>query len=530
MSLSYDEVPYPSYAYSYTHPDTLATRAHLMGLDPAPVDHCRVLELGCAGGGNILPMAVGLPGSEFVGLDYALRQVEEGQATLSALGLTNTRIMHMDILDVDANLGIFDYIIVHGIYSWVPPVVQRKILDVCRENLAPNGVAYVSYNAYPGWHILGTIRQMMLYHTRDIKEPLLRAAQARALMEFLVEAVPAQGEGSSGIFAAFGNFLKGESKRLKDNTDSYILHDELEEVNQPFYFHEFAATASEAGLDYLCEADLATNLPGNFPPAVSERLMKMARDMVEMEQYMDYLRLRSFRRSLLIHQDAIANRSIKAERVAFLRVASQAKPSAADPDMRSVTTEQFIASDGATLTTDHPASKAAMVALSQTWPLAITTGELLDKAYDLLDLPGAARAERRAQDRQVLCGNLLRAFTYSERLVELHYHLPNFTVQISERPMASAWARLQAETTDNLTNLRHERVEVSGLARFLLPLLDGTRDHASLVRSAARPVAEGTLTMHRDGSPVAAADAAATLDTEVNDTLCQLARFALLAA
>jgi hypothetical protein len=216
--------------------------------------------------------------------------------------------------------------------------------------------------------------------------------------------------------------------------------------------------------------------------------------------------------------------------VASLLVASQAKPSASNPDIRAVTAEQFIAVGGATLTTDHPASKAAMIALCQIWPLAITTGALLDKAYDLLDLPAAARAERRAQDRQVLCGNLLRAFTYSERLVELHSHLPRFTTQVSDRPVASAWARFQAETTDTLTNLRHERVEVSGLARFLLPLLDGTRDQTSLVSSAARPVAEGTLVMHRDGSPVAAADAAATLDTEVNDTLCQLARCALLAA
>ncbi len=530
MPLSYDEVPYPSYAYSYTHPDTLATRAHLMGLDPAPVDHCRVLELGCAGGGNILPMADGLPGSEFVGLDYALRQVEEGQAALAALGLRNTRLLHLDIMDVDNALGKFDYIIVHGIYSWVPPPVQRKILDVCRENLAPNGVAYVSYNAYPGWQILGTIREMMLYHTRDIKEPLLRAAQARALMEFLVEAVPAQSDGSSGIFAAFGKFLQGESKRLKDNTDSYILHDELEEVNQPFYFHQFAKAADQAGLDYLCEADLSTNLPGNFPPAVSERLVKMAHDMVEMEQYMDFLRLRSFRRSLLIHKDAIANRSIKSERVTALSVASQARPSSADPNVTSVTTEQFVAIDGATLTTDHPASKAAMVALNQAWPQAVTTSDLLERAYDLLNLPQSARAERRAQDRQVLCGNLLRAFTYSERLVELHSYVPSFSTQVTERPLASAWGRLQAETTDNLTNLRHERVEVSGLARFLLPMLDGTHNRADLERLASRPVSEGTLTMHRDGSPVAAAEAAATLDAEVNDTLGQLARCALLVA
>ena len=75
----YDEVPYPNYAYSYTHPDTLATLATLLGLTPAPVDDCRVLELGCAGGGNLIPMAQVLPDSHFVGLDYSGQQIAAGR-------------------------------------------------------------------------------------------------------------------------------------------------------------------------------------------------------------------------------------------------------------------------------------------------------------------------------------------------------------------------------------------------------------------------------------------------------------------
>ena len=149
MQTDYDEVPYPSLSYAQTHPDRLATIATLLGLQPAPVTHCRVLELGCAGGGNLLPMAQGLPGSEFVGLDVSEAQITAGQTLRQALGLNNLTLTQMDILDVPAGLGQFDYIIAHGIYSWVPPQVRDKVLQVCQDHLAPQGVAYVSYNCYP---------------------------------------------------------------------------------------------------------------------------------------------------------------------------------------------------------------------------------------------------------------------------------------------------------------------------------------------------------------------------------------------
>src|SRR5687768_14514491 len=142
LQTTYDKVPYNSVAFVQTHPDRLATIATFLGMDPAPVEHCRVLELGAASGGNLIPMAATLPESEFVGLDFSLRQVKVGQAAIETLGLTNVTIRHMNILEVTPELGQFDYIIAHGVYSWVPPQVQEKLLEICRQNLAPHGVAY----------------------------------------------------------------------------------------------------------------------------------------------------------------------------------------------------------------------------------------------------------------------------------------------------------------------------------------------------------------------------------------------------
>src|SRR5437868_13031530 len=112
---SYDEVPYASYPYPESHPDRLATVAMLLGLQPAPVEHCRVLELGSASGGNLIPMAEALPQSNFLGIDLSERQIAEGIHTVGALGLTNIDLRRMNITEVGPDLGVFDYIICHGV-------------------------------------------------------------------------------------------------------------------------------------------------------------------------------------------------------------------------------------------------------------------------------------------------------------------------------------------------------------------------------------------------------------------------------
>ena len=124
----YDAVPYPDLAYGNTHPDRLATMARLLGMTPAPVERCRVLEVGCAAGGNLLPMAYTLPHAEFVGIDYSAQQIDEGQARIRGLGLSNFTLACRNLLEVGEELGTFDYIIAHGVYSWTPPPVREKTL------------------------------------------------------------------------------------------------------------------------------------------------------------------------------------------------------------------------------------------------------------------------------------------------------------------------------------------------------------------------------------------------------------------
>jgi methyltransferase-like protein/SAM-dependent methyltransferase len=538
VNTSYDEVPYPTTSHVFTHPDNLATAARLLGLTPVPVTHCRVLELGCAGGGNLIPLAVSLPRSEFVGIDASAVQIEEAQAAQAALGLANISFQHLDILDVTPAFGQFDYIIVHGIFSWVPTPVRDKILEICYQNLSPQGIAYVSYNTYPGWHGLGTIREMMLYHTRHTTEPRMRIAKARELLKFMTDSLTAASElSNSKLVKAYAGFLQSETEHIESSTDSYVYHEELEDINDPIYFHEFAAWADRHHLQYLCEANFSDVFLNDFPAEVTIDLLKMARDLIELEQYMDFLRNRTFRKTLLVHQNQAIVRRLRPDVVQQLYAAANARPASAAPDVRSISVEEFSSPEGLKFATDHPVTKAALLHLESVWPQAVPFAELLDRAYERLG-QGDVAANIRAQDAQLLSANLLKGFAYSGRLIELHAYAPQFATQPSERPVASPWARYQAQTGSDLTNLCHVRVELKGIAQYLLSHLDGAHDRADLLEGLEKSVAAGTLILQPFGATPAepaapAPDGEGThqiLMEEMEDSLQKLARAALLIA
>ena len=521
----YDEVPYPSLSYNQSHPDRLATVATLLGMSPAPVTQCRVLEIGCASGGNLIPMAYSLPESEFVGIDYAATQIAEGQEAVQALELKNITLKHFNILDVLPDFGQFDYIIAHGIYSWVPPIVQDKLLAICRQNLAPNGVAYVSYNTYPGWYMMGMMRDMMLYHTRQTGLQK-RAVEARAFIDFLAQAVPADSSG-------YGSFIHGYLDLLTGNesghprADSALLHDELEEVNDPIYFYQFIERAANHGLQYLGEAEFRSMLPDNFPPQVTEALRKLVKSLVDMEQYMDFLKNRSFRQTLLCRQEVSLSRTMTPEHLSRFSVASQARPESENPELHTVSVEKFRATDGAVLSIDHPVSKAAMLYLAEVWPQAVPFKTLLEKARARLGSEGVA--EQRI-DAQVLGANLVKAYSYSGNLMEFHIYMPALMLEVSERPIASPVANFQAQSNPVVTNLRHERVSLDEFDRFLLIHLDGSHTQNDLLEALlAGPVAAGVLTL-KQTEPASddPEQIKSLLAQEVQRKLTWLARAALL--
>lgn len=294
LQKSYDETPYASHPFPQTAPERLEGIATLFGLAPAAPATARVLELGCAAGGNIIPFALRHPGAHVVGLDLSAVQIAQGLARMHALDIGNLELRQMNLEDVDASLGSFDYIICHGVYSWVPDSVRQAIMRICSAHLAPGGIAYVSFNTYPGWKAREIVRDAMLFRAEARSSPADKLAYARGMLDFLVQ------------MSQEGSLLRKALDEVMPTIESagpaYLMHEFLEHCNQPMYFRDFIASARAQGLDYLGDADPQSMFVSNQGTKVAEPLLKEAgNDQVLMEQYLDFLTNRSFRRSLLVH-------------------------------------------------------------------------------------------------------------------------------------------------------------------------------------------------------------------------------------
>src|SRR5688572_7770830 len=359
---SYDEVPYSVGAFPQTRPDRLAVIASLFGMNPAHPSRCRVLELGCAAGGNILPMATADPQSQFVGIDLSERQIADANATARQLELKNVDFRAVSITDVGDDFGQFDYILCHGVYSWVPPHVQEKILEICSKHLAPQGVAYVSYNCYPGWHTRGAIREMLWYHTERFKDPMVRIRAARGLVAFLAKFAPKSD-------SAYGSLIHQELAVLLATPDTYLLHEHLEEFNEPLYFHQFMNRAARHGLQYLGESHVGSMVAGRFGADVEQILREISPDLLHMEQYMDFLRNRMFRQTLLVHDSVKLDHALRPEPVREFFVSTTAKPE--PTESASAEGAEAFKAGKATLSTTDPMMKSAMHCLAQAAPLPL---------------------------------------------------------------------------------------------------------------------------------------------------------------
>ncbi len=498
---SYDDVPYPDLSFDQTHPERLAMIGQLFGMQPPPVIHCRVLELGCAGGSNLIPIAHALPDSEFVGIDLSARQIAAGQAMADALGLKNMTFKAMNILDVGEDLGQFDYILAHGVYSWVPSEVRQKILSICEHQLTAQGVAYISYTTYPGAHFVGAVRDMMIYHTRDEKEPLARAAEAKDFLNFLADSVPPEDNEIYGdLIGGYPALLEKQRRYIMGKPDAFLLHDELGDVNDAIYFHQFVAQAEQHRLQYLGESNLAKMLLKDFPPPVAEYLTQAAHSLIEMEQYLDFLRNQTFRQTLLCRQEVALDRRLTSDAMLPLYVGSRARLVTAQADMRDGSLAQFRGPDGRVFSTTHPVSKAAFFYLAEITPRNILFSELLSAAREYVYGAQSIDDAVQKQDAQQLAANLLQAYCDSAQLIDLHSHLIAVANRLSKYPSVSQVVRYQAEHGSTITNLRHEFIALdpNALHLRLLPYLDGKHDRAALLDVLTSWTAEGKIGVRDD--------------------------------
>ena len=441
----YNTIPYSTFPKLHTHPDRLAAVGTLLGMTPAPVTRCRLLEVGCGNASNLIPMAYGLPESRFTGVDLAGEPIAAGRQNIAALGLENISLEVADLLDIGAGYGEFDYIVAHGLYSWIPTDVRDRLLALCRERLAPQGIAFVSYNAMPGRHVRQMLREMMLYHTRNIQEPVERVKQARWFLEFLLKA--------RIVSPPWQTLLDHEIQLTIDHGEGGLFHDDLSQINDAVYFRDFASHAARHGLQYLGEAD-----PNEmFDPLGS--LTWLEGSVTEREQYLDFIKARRFRQTLLCHQGVALHRDAgPAGMDRFLFTAPA----------RNLEGGQIEGLHGVRITAVHDAVRRVTGALGDAYPLPLAFEELLPYAGDDRDALS-----------EILFGLMIGGFA------DIHVYDFPCEETVTPKPRASRLARHQARLSAHVTNACHHVIELDDMARRMVCLLDGSRDHEQVAQSLA---------------------------------------------
>ncbi|MDU1974115.1 MAG: methyltransferase regulatory domain-containing protein [Veillonella sp.] len=298
----YKELGYKSYPFPFTTPAYLEAYGTLVGLKPPTAKTARVLELGATYGGNIISQAAHNPEANFVGIELSQDQVEKGNKIIGDAKLDNVSLVQGDILNFDESMGTFDYIIAHGFYSWISDEMKDKLLDIISNHLADNGIAYVSYNTYPGWHTMEEVRQLMLFANRGHdesthKEKVLRGKTVGSL-------VGAQILNYDNLKERNSKFL-GALRSVMQKDDYYVGHDHLEPHNDPCYLYQFNDHLKTYNLAYVGDADLTLSMVRTYDESIADKLEQLApNSQADQEQYLDFMLDTTFRKSIICKASA----------------------------------------------------------------------------------------------------------------------------------------------------------------------------------------------------------------------------------
>jgi SAM-dependent methyltransferase len=462
----YDQLPYTDHAYAESHPDRLSVVARLSGWEPPAVVGARILELGCGRGGNLLPIAAGLPGARLVGVDRAARQIEEATAIARAVRLDNVELVASPVERFEPDQA-FDFIICHGLCSWVPPATRRSLLATIGSALAPGGVAYVSFNCLPGWYERLAARDWL----RSFP-----GTAPPASLAWLRDAI-------SPELADYRRRIDAITKRLEETDAAYARHEYLAEEHHPQLVSELLAEAGKAGLAYLGDAIPSGTALELLPKPVSERASALG--VAAGQQVIDFVQCTAFRRALFVRRADAEARAwthpahLDRRALDSLRIRSRLRPhDAADPQAG---TERFDGPGGLALLQSAPGVRRVLHQLARVAPrsmpfaelasaAAIPPGELRDEAFDLWLATGT---------------------------ISLHVREPGPPEAETARrdhPEAAALARWHAAHGGALTNRWHEEVELDDpLLRTLLARLDGSRSVDDLARELGQSGPTATL-------------------------------------
>lgn len=475
-SFPYDIVDYPPYVHEQMHPARLAAIARLHGLPAASPASCRLLEVGCGDGLQLLTLAQAYPDSRFIGVDLSAAAIARGESMRARLGLGNLTLIAADLQEWDAGSQPYDYILAHGFWSWVPEPVRARLLDVCKALLAPAGVAYVSYNTLPGCHLRRMLWETLRFHSDGATDPVERVQRAMECLDLLDQGMLQH--------RRYSVVMAGEIRELRERLNpSVLFHDDLAAINDPCTLSEFLSLAYRRDLGFLAEANYLEMSLKSVAEAVRPTLAGIAEhDLATKEQYLDFLTGRRFRQTLLCRSSAHPRPQPDIGVLRRLEVTSGLTADHMEPDESGHM--RFSRHDNH-LSTDNTLLQRLLLACQAQPNLPQPVAALVDEARETV------HSDRtREEDVGTVATFLLEAFQVG--LVELHCDAPKFALVAGDRPRASPLLRLQVELGyERCATLIPSMLKLdNALARQLALLLDGSRDRTTIRRDLAARMAD----------------------------------------
>lgn len=448
----YDAVPYTGLSYWFCHPDLMGLIGAMNGLATAPASTCRVLEIGCGDGGNVLSLAAGLPRARVVGIDLSAVQIEMGQVLAAEAGLSNLSLVHADLTTYDVEPGGFDYVIAHGVYSWLPLPVRDALLQLMQRALAPSGIALVSYNTMPGHAPFRPVRELMRMYSAGLHD----GAKLDAARAIAHEWAAAQAD-----HPLRGAIAKRVRRELTNVSLGLFHHDYLSPCESPILFSDFIAQARSHGLDYVDNA-----LPGGQRPELLEKslreMLAALPDRVRAQQYLDYFEDTRFRVTLLARADAP-----RGDALPLGTLAAEIRQSVDRSKINPLPRVMLDTSDGQ-VPLEDVAARAALGYLAERAPQVVPLRELRDAVLPRIADHGLTPSP------EWLLEDLGRS------LVELSRHgLVHCWRDVPERT-SGALQRAYARRGKYTPDLYHRACEISTGEQELLLAFEGEPDVAAL--------------------------------------------------
>ncbi|MGF1458313.1 MAG: methyltransferase regulatory domain-containing protein [Leptolyngbyaceae cyanobacterium] len=286
-----------SYDYSFfpeLSPTSMAFNLLNSRYVPPSLEQFTYCELGCGQGFTTNILAATHPQGEFWGIDFNPTHTAEAQRLAQAAQLSNMQFFDHSFAEfLAADTPPFDFITLHGVYSWIDDKNRHHIVNLLQQKLKVGGAVYISYNALPGWAALMPLQMLMQQSSSQSGDSSLHKIEAGMAFAQQLQGVKAR-------YFLDNPSVKADLEAMTDDSRHYLAHEYLNQNWQPFYHSEVVQQLAEAKLTYATSGDIDDQFYDFKLTEAQLSLLAEIPDLVRRETIRDFLFNTRFRRDLFV--------------------------------------------------------------------------------------------------------------------------------------------------------------------------------------------------------------------------------------